>query len=281
MKLVRFAGGRIGVVGVDGVRDVTEAAGADAHEWPPVGMVRTIASFQARRAAIEAAAAQVTPIALDGAALEAPVVWPNKLLAYPVNYVAHGEEMRSTNRADRNGFFLKAPTSLSGPRDAIVLPVTRYPGRDFHHECELALVIGKRARHVRREHALDYVFGYSCLVDVTMRGEGERVMRKSFDTFCPLGPWIVTADEVGDPSALRLQLWVNGELRQDANTRDLIVDVPGMIVDASAVATLEPGDVIATGTPAGVGPIRPGDTVTIEIERVGRMTLDVRDEVAS
>jgi 2-keto-4-pentenoate hydratase/2-oxohepta-3-ene-1,7-dioic acid hydratase in catechol pathway len=279
MKLVRFSGGRIGVAGVDGVRDVTEAVGADAHEWPPVAMVRTIASFQARRSAIEAAAAQATPIAFEEAAVEAPVVWPNKLLAYPVNYLAHGAEMRSPNRADRNGFFLKAPTSISGPRDAIVLPVARYPGREFHHECELALVIGKRARHVRREDALDYVFGYSCLVDVTLRGEGERVMRKSFDTFCPLGPWIVTADEVGDPGALHLRLWVNGELRQDANTRDLIVDVPGMIVDASAVATLEPGDVIATGTPAGVGPIHPGEQVTIEIERVGRMTLDVVEEV--
>jgi 2-keto-4-pentenoate hydratase/2-oxohepta-3-ene-1,7-dioic acid hydratase in catechol pathway len=281
MKLVRFSGGRIGVVVDDGVRDVTDAAGADAREWPPVGMVRAIASFDARRTAIEAAAAQATAVALDQAALEAPVVWPNKLLAYPVNYVAHGEEMRSANRADRNGFFLKAPSSLSGPREPIVLPVSRYPGREFHHECELAVVIGKRARHVRPENALDYVFGYSCLVDVTLRGEGERVMRKSFDTFCPMGPWVVTADEVGDPSALRLRLWVNGELRQDANTRDLIVDVPGMIAGASAVATLEPGDVIATGTPAGVGPIRPGDSVTIEIERVGRMTLDVVEEVLS
>jgi 2-keto-4-pentenoate hydratase/2-oxohepta-3-ene-1,7-dioic acid hydratase in catechol pathway len=120
------------------------------------------------------------------------------------------------------------------------------------------------------------VFGYSCLMDITVRGKEERVMRKSYDTFTPLGPALVTADEVGDTGDLDMKLWVNGDLRQHASTRDLIVDVANMVALASSVATLEPGDVIATGTPEGVGPIRDGDTVTIEIERVGRMVVPVR-----
>jgi 2-keto-4-pentenoate hydratase/2-oxohepta-3-ene-1,7-dioic acid hydratase in catechol pathway len=109
-----------------------------------------------------------------------------------------------------------------------------------------------------------------------VRGKEERVMRKSYDTFTPIGPALVTADEVGDPGNLDMKLWVNDDLRQHATTRDLIVDIPNMIALASSVSTLEPGDVIATGTPEGVGPIRDGDTVTIEIERVGRMTVPVR-----
>jgi 2-keto-4-pentenoate hydratase/2-oxohepta-3-ene-1,7-dioic acid hydratase in catechol pathway len=117
------------------------------------------------------------------------------------------------------------------------------------------------------------VFGYVCLIDVTIRGKEDRVMRKSYDTFTPIGPAIVTRDEVGDARALNLRLWVNGELRQDANTRDLILDVPNMVAMASSVATLYPGDIIASGTPAGVGPIKAGDQVTIEIERVGRMSV--------
>ena len=122
----------------------------------------------------------------------------------------------------------------------------------------------------------DYVFGFSCLIDAVIRGKEERVTRKGFDTFCPVGPWIVTADEVGDAAShLQGRLWVNGELKQDANTRDLILDIAGMIEMASSVMTLYPGDIIAAGTPAGVGPIRHGDKVKIEFERVGTMTLDV------
>jgi 2-keto-4-pentenoate hydratase/2-oxohepta-3-ene-1,7-dioic acid hydratase in catechol pathway len=205
--------------------------------------------------------------------LEAPILWPNKLIAYPVNFVAHGEERNVTLRADTNGFFLKANSSLSGPVDPIILP--DLPDREIHHECELAIIIGKTGRRIDASEALDYVFGYSCLIDVTLRGKEDRVMRKSYDTFTPIGPAIVTSDEVGDPSALDLKLWVNSELRQHANTRDLIVDIPGMVSMASSVATLYPGDVIASGTPAGVGPIKSGDQVTIEIERVGRMSVPV------
>jgi 2-keto-4-pentenoate hydratase/2-oxohepta-3-ene-1,7-dioic acid hydratase in catechol pathway len=123
--------------------------------------------------------------------------------------------MNSLNRADRNGFFMKAGSLIVSPSDVIVLPDVDRP---IHHECELGLVIGRRGRHIRPEDALDYMFGYCCLIDCTVRGTEERVMRKSYDTFTPIGPAIVTSDEVGDASNLNMKLWVNDELRQDANT---------------------------------------------------------------
>lgn len=274
MKLVRFHGGRVGLV-IDGtVRDVTEAAGVDPSAWPPVDVVRLIARFDAQREALQAAALAAPALPLDSVALENPVPWPNKLIAIPVNYHAHALEMSSPAISKNGGFFVKSASSLSGASEPIRVP--DLPGRAVHHEAELAVIIGRRGRHIPREHALDYVFGYGCLLDMTVRGKQERAIRKSFDTFTPLGPWIVTADEIPDPAALRVQLWVNGELRQDAWTRDMIIDVPEIIAMCSAVMTLEPGDVIATGTAEGVGPVTPGDTVTIDITPgVGRMTVAV------
>ena len=275
MRLVRYNAGRIGILEANLVHDVTTAIGSDASAWPPVAMVQLIRDFAILKPKIQSALT-VPGVPLDKVHVEAPIAWPNKLIAYPVNFVAHGEERKVALRADINGFFLKAPSSLIGPSDPIVLP--NLPDREVHHECELAIIIGKSGRHIEREQALDYVFGYACLIDVTVRGKEDRVMRKSYDTFTPMGPAITTSDEVGDPGALELKLWVNSELRQHANSRDLILNVPKMISMASSVATLYPGDIIASGTPAGVGPIENGDHVTIEIERVGRMTVAVQQE---
>jgi 2-keto-4-pentenoate hydratase/2-oxohepta-3-ene-1,7-dioic acid hydratase in catechol pathway len=273
MRLVRFNEGRIGVLQGDRVHDASAAVGLDLAAWPPVGMIRLIRDFAALRPKLEQAA-RSPGLPLADVKLLAPIVWPHNLFAYPVNYIAHQTEMASTHRADLNGYFLKATSSISGPHDPIVLP--DLPSREIHHECELALIIGKAGRHISTGAAMDHLFGYSCLIDVTVRGKEERVMRKSYDTFTPIGPALVTPDEVGDPGNLDMKLWVNDDLRQHATTRDLIVDIPNMIALASSVSTLEPGDVIATGTPEGVGPIRDGDKVTIEIERVGRMTVPVR-----
>lgn len=273
MRLVRFNEGRIGVLAGDNVHDVTGAIGVDPAAWPPVGMLQLIRNFASLKGKLEQAT-RSGGVPLAGVRLLAPIVWPHNLFAYPVNYIAHQTEMASTHRADLNGYFLKATSSISGPQDPIVLP--DLPSREIHHECELALIIGKGGRHIPVEKALDHVFGYSCLMDITVRGKEERVMRKSYDTFTPIGPALVTADEVGDTSNLDMKLWVNKDLRQHAGTRDLIVDIPNMVALASSVSTLEPGDVIATGTPEGVGPIRDGDTVTIEIERVGRMSVPVQ-----
>jgi 2-keto-4-pentenoate hydratase/2-oxohepta-3-ene-1,7-dioic acid hydratase in catechol pathway len=194
-------------------------------------------------------------------------------MAYPVNYHDHAKEMASKGLASVQGYFLKSNSSLSGPQDPIELPALT--GREIHHECEIALIIGKQGRQIAPENALDYVFGYACLLDMTVRGKEERVFRKSYDTFTPVGPWIVTADEVPNPEDIDMKLWVNDELRQQANTRDLIVDIRQMVSIASSASTLYPGDIIATGTPAGVDKVVPGDVVTIEVANVGRMSVPV------
>jgi 2-keto-4-pentenoate hydratase/2-oxohepta-3-ene-1,7-dioic acid hydratase in catechol pathway len=273
MKLIRFNGGRIGLVKDDFVYDISAVVGAGDGQWPPVEMNRLIRDFAALGLAIERASAAADPVPFSAVHLETPVPWPNKLMAYPVNYHDHAKEMSSVGFANIKGYFLKSSSSLVGASDSIVLP--NLPERSVHHECELGLIIGKECRGVSVEDAMDVVFGYACLMDITIRGNEERVMRKSYDTFTPVGPWIVTADEVSDPKNLRMRLWVNDELRQDANTCDLIVGLPEMVSLASSASTLYPGDIIATGTPAGVGPILAGDKVTIEIESVGRMSLPV------
>jgi 2-keto-4-pentenoate hydratase/2-oxohepta-3-ene-1,7-dioic acid hydratase in catechol pathway len=272
MKLFQFNGRRIGIERQGIAYDITDALGIDPSAWPPVHMVALIAKADGVLPGI-IEHPKAKRIDLDRVRLDVPIEWPNKLLAFPVNYLDHKAEMNSPNRADLNGFFLKANSSLSGPNDPIVLP--ELPGREIHHECELGIVIGKQGRNIPRDRAYAHIFGDACLIDVVVRGKEERVMRKSWDTFCPFGPWIVTADEVPNPDSLETKLWVNDELRQNANTRDLIVDIPGMIELSSRVATLFPGDIIATGTPAGVGPIRRGDRVRIAIDHVGEMTLPV------
>lgn len=274
MKIARFGKGQVGVVVGDEVVDVTQAAGIDATEWPPVGPNRLIAEFDQRREAIEAAVATGTRTPLADAQLLTPVPWPSKVIAYPVNYHDHGREMQASYRADVQGFFLKPPSSLSGPEDAVELPAL--PGREVHHESELAIIIGKGGRDIAREDWQDHVFGYACLLDMVVRGREERVFRKAYDTFCPVGPWITTADEVDDPTQLEMKLWVGDELRQHANTRDLVLDIAGMVAMASTVMTLHPGDIIATGTPAGVGPVVDGDVIRITIDQLGEMNIPVR-----
>jgi 2-keto-4-pentenoate hydratase/2-oxohepta-3-ene-1,7-dioic acid hydratase in catechol pathway len=272
MKILRFDSWHVGVTDGQRVADISALCGAHEADWPPVAVNRLVRDWpQLRALAAEALAAATTP--LSSVRLETPVPWPNKLMAYPVNYHDHAREMGTRGIASVQGYFLKSASSLSGPADPVVLPAL--PGREVHHECEIALVIGSGGRQIPRERALDHVFGYACLLDMTIRGREERVFRKSYDSFTPVGPWIVTADEVPDPADIEMKLWVNGELRQHANTRDLIVDIPDMVAVASSASTLYPGDLIATGTPAGVGPVHDGDVITIEIAHVGRMSVPV------
>ena len=273
MRIARFDEGRVGVVVAGGIVDVSDVCGVDAGEWPPVGPTRLVARFGQLRPAIEQAAATRAPVPLDSVVLRTPIPWPNKVIAYPVNYHAHGREMQADYRATHQGFFLKPNSALSGAGEPVELPAVS--GREVHHEAELAIIIGREVRGARREDWRDYVFGYACLLDMVVRGREERVFRKAFDTFCPVGPWIVTADEVPDPENLAFSLTVNGAPRQAANTRDLVLDIPGMIEMASAVMTLYPGDIIATGTPQGVAPVVAGDTIHIAIEGVGEMKVGV------
>ena len=283
MKLAVFEGHRVGVVEGDQLFDVTDAVPGAGPAWPPMYMNALIANWNDLGPKIASKRASAKGISLSSVKLLPPNPCPVHVIAAPANYRKHIGEIgaRSVSKgrsADQMGFFMKATASLVGAGGAIELP--RGSTRRFDHESELAVIIGRRARNVPRAEAMDYVFGYSCLIDVTMRiepgvAEEERVTRKSFETFTPLGPWIVTADEVPDPHNLRNQLWVNGQSKQDANTRDMIVNIPALIELISSVMTLNPGDVIASGTPEGVGPIVPGDKIRIGIESVGEMTLPV------
>jgi 2-keto-4-pentenoate hydratase/2-oxohepta-3-ene-1,7-dioic acid hydratase in catechol pathway len=170
------------------------------------------------------------------------------------------------------GLFLKATSSLVGAGTAIQI---HHPQRRTDHEIELAVVIGTTCRNASRANALCHVAGYTIGLDITIRGPEERSLRKSLDTYAILGPWLVTADEFGNPAERELVLTVNGLVRQRANTRDLIMDVPALIEFASHYYTLHAGDVLFTGTPEGVGPIQPGDTLEACIEEIGCMQVGV------
>jgi 2-keto-4-pentenoate hydratase/2-oxohepta-3-ene-1,7-dioic acid hydratase in catechol pathway len=233
-----------------------------AEEWP-----RVATSISAD--ALGALAA--TPV--EAAGWDAPVPRPPKIVGAALNYGAHAEEMRAGPTVETGGLFLKASSSVVGPGATVVLP---FADRRTDQEAELGVVIGRRGRHVPAAGALDHVLGYTCLLDISVRGDGDRSIRKSFDTFTPIGPFLATPETVGDPGSLRLRCWVGDELRQDASTSALLRSVPELIAEISAAMTLEPGDVIATGTPAGVGPLAPGDRITVEIERVGRLEVGVK-----
>ena len=277
MRLVVFDDSRLGLLRDERVIDVSDLVGAGAAEWPPVFLLRAIAGFDRVRPRLEDALRSRPGVPLGQVQLRAPVVFPNKVIAAPVNYRAHIEEMRplikgELHAIDKYGVFLKAPSSVVGPGATVELP---FPDRRTDHEVELGVVIGRTARDVAAADAMRYVFGYTGVMDITVRGEEDRSTRKSFDTFTPVGPVLVTADEIPDPHGLQLQLWVNGERRQNGNTRDMIWNVPRLIEYASHVMTLYPGDLFSTGTPEGVGPLTPGDEVTLEIERIGRMSVRV------
>jgi 2-keto-4-pentenoate hydratase/2-oxohepta-3-ene-1,7-dioic acid hydratase in catechol pathway len=174
---------------------------------------------------------------------------------------------------DKYGLFLKAASGLVGPSEGVALA---FPGRRNDHEVELGVVIGKTIRHATRDNALDCIAGYAIALDMTVRGPEDRSFRKSADSYSVLGPWLVTADEIADPDMLDLSLTVDGEPRQKSNTRHLICDVRDLIVRASAVYALHPGDIIMTGTPDGVGEVWAGATIHAEIEGIGAMDVKVR-----
>ncbi len=282
MKLCIYDDGRLGMVRGGAVFDATAALEAlPAWRYGVRAGDPLIAALPSMRSRIEDAAAAVTGVPLESVALQAPVVWPGKLIAAPVNYDDHLAEAQAdpgvfaaaqVKRIHEIGLFLKATSSLVGCSRGIT--VTK-PDRRTDHEVELAVLIGRTASNVPCESALEYVAGYAIGLDITVRGPEERSLRKSIDSYSVLGPWMVTADEIDDPDNLDFSLQVNGETRQSANTRDLVIDVAGLIEMASSWYTLEPGDVIYTGTPAGVGPIAPGDVLTATIEKIGTMEVAV------
>lgn len=282
MKLCFFNQFRLGLVDGEQVLDVSgalDALPAQAYPFPRHDVyVAALGDIQSRAAAL-AKTAPALPLA--SVRLHSPVLNPGKIVAAPVNYKKHLEEAiadeATFSRAhvrviQETGLFLKATSSLIGPSDPVRLPL---PERRTDHEIELAVVIGRSGFRVPREKALEHVAGYAIGLDITIRGPEERSLRKSLDTYTVLGPWLVTSDEIGDPSGLGFELTVNGETRQRANTSDLIMDVPDLIAFVSQYYTLEPGDILLTGTPDGVGPIQPGDEMVSRIDKIGEMRTRV------
>ena len=283
MRLCRFDSGRLGVVEGGSLRDVTAALDVlPAYRYPLPTCDPLILNLAAVTERIRALLPNAPTVPLAAATLLCPVANPGKVVAAPVNYQKHLDEVRGDeglhhqnpiNTIHKAGLFLKATSALAGPGEGIAL---RKLDRRNDHEIELAFVIGKTARNVSAADALDYVAGYAIGLDISIRGPEERSLRKSADTYATLGPWLVTADEVPEPNALDLELSVNGETRQHSNTRHMIFGVRQLIELASSFFTLHPGDVFFTGTPEGVSPIEPGDTIVASIERIGTMTVKVR-----
>ena len=282
MKLCRFDDNRLGLVQDDGIRDVTsvlEALGPFRYPLPKEDPY--IAALASLRPKIEEAAKKAKPVAADKVKLLAPVANPGKIIAAPVNYNKHLQEALADkgihhgnliNEIHKAGMFLKATSAVVGPGEGVKLVHT---DRRNDHEVELAIVIGRRTKNVSVEEAKNSIAGYCIGLDMTILGPEERSFRKSPDSYCVLGPWLVTADELADPGNVSLKITVNGETRQDAHTSDLIVKVPDLVAWASTFYTLHPGDVILTGTPQGVGPVKPGDVMEATLERIGSMRVQV------
>jgi len=278
MRICRFDRDRLGIVQGDEVLDVTRALEAiPGQRWPLAQGDPFILHFRKVVAAAKKLAPRAKRKKLAKVKLLSPVANPGKIIGAPINYndhiaesikdpgIAHGRTNIEKGIGEW-GLFLKAGSSLIGFGEAIRL---RWPDRRNDHEVELALVIGKKGNKIPREKALEHVCAYAIGLDMTVRGPELQCFRKSIDTYSVLGPWLTTADEMADPNKLDLSITVNGEIRQKSNTRYLVYDVERLIEFGSSMYTLHPGDVIMTGTPAGVAPVKPGDVLHAYVEGVG------------
>jgi len=283
MKLCRYDEDRLGVVRGNMVHDVTEAqTQIRAAARYDVKGDAVIAALPQWRSRIEEMAAKAPGKPLAQVKLLSPVARPSKLVAAPTNYKAHIEEMQA-RAATQNimpspaigqaGLFLKANSSMVGPSEGVAI---RFPDRRNEHEVELVIIFGKTGSDIPRDKALDYVAGYCIGLDMTARGKEDRSFRKSIDSYSVLGPWMVTADEIADPDNVPLSISVNGEQKQISNTNMLIYDCRKLIEWGSTFYTFYPGDVLYTGTPEGVSPVKPGDTMVATIPPIGEMTVPVR-----
>ncbi|MGH7311074.1 MAG: fumarylacetoacetate hydrolase family protein [Candidatus Rokuibacteriota bacterium] len=278
MKLLFFDDFKLGVLKGDAVVDVSSVV-ADVPRTGPHNLISgLIERFADYRRRLEDAAARGTGVPVSRVRIRPPLPRPVNIVAMAVNYMEDGTR---SEPAPINAFH-KSPNAVIGDDDTMVLPDV--PATIFEGEAEVALVIGKRASHVRAAQAMDYVFGYTNFIDGSARGlppAGNTFYQmKSRDTFAPLGPYIVTADEVPDPHKLQIRLWVNGELKQNFNTSDMAHQIPRCIEWVTSIHALEPGDVLATGTNhRGLSAFQDGDRIELETERVGRLRVNVRDEL--
>jgi 2-keto-4-pentenoate hydratase/2-oxohepta-3-ene-1,7-dioic acid hydratase in catechol pathway len=283
MKLVTFTDNsstRIGIAKDGGIVDLKRV-----DPDLPRDMIALMNQWQQVRGAVERAASRSADITLKSVKLEAPVPRPGKVLAIGLNYADHIAES-GQKTPEQQVWFCKHVTSINPPFEAVQLPKASMM---LDYEAELVAVIGKRCKHVAKEKAHEVVFGYCAGNDVTVRDwqfkSPQWMLGKSFDTHAPFGPWIVTADEIGDPHALGIRGFVNGEKRQDSNTKHLVFNVYDQIALLSQAMTLEPGDIIFTGTPGGVGAalkppqfLKAGDVTRVEIDKIGAIEATVVPE---
>ncbi|MDH7797617.1 MULTISPECIES: fumarylacetoacetate hydrolase family protein [unclassified Beijerinckia] len=284
MRLCRFEPNRFGVIEGEWIADVTELV---LGSLPPLVYPATagdplIAALPGLLPRIREAAAKAPRKALADVRLLSPVGMPGKIIGAPANYMKHVAEVAADKAINQGvvgktiddlGLFLKAGTSVVGPSAGIEV---HFADRRTDHEGELVAIIGKGGKDIPYEKALDHVFGYTLGLDMTLRGAEDRSLRKSVDSYAVMGPWMVTADEIADPNAVDLWLDVNGERRQESSTSYMIFNTQKLIAYASRFYTLQPGDLIMTGTPEGVAPVVPGDTIALTVPEIGTMHVQVR-----
>jgi len=278
VKLLFFDDFKLGVLKGDTVFDVSSLVESVPHTGPHDLISGLIAGFGRYRAQLEEAATKSGGTPLSRVRVRPPLPRPTNIVCMAVNYMEDGTR---SEPAPINAFH-KSPGAVIGNGDTMVLPDV--PATIFEGEAEVALVMGKRASAVKAEEAMSYVFGYTNFIDGSARGlppAGNTFYQmKSRDTFAPMGPCIVTADEVPDPLNLQVRLWVNGELKQNFNTNDMAHKIARCIEWVTSIHTLEPGDVLATGTNhRGLSAFQDGDTVELETDRLGRLRFNVRDEL--
>ena len=288
MRICRFnhksAGeNRIGLVRDGEVFDATAAMDAlPAHRYPfPIGD-QMIANLASLRPKMEAAADAAPGVPVGEVDFLSPVANPTKIIGVPQNYQDHADEAAADvgisqgqprRKMEDQGLFLKANSALIGPSEGVAL---RFSDRRTDHEAELGMIIGRKCSNVGHDDAMSHVAGYAIAMDMVVRGKEDRSFRKSVDSYAVLGPWMVTADEISDPGNLDFLLSIGGEVRQKNNTRNLILGLPGQIVWASRFYSLHPGDIIMSGTCAGVSRVEPGDVMHLEFEGIGAMDVPVR-----
>src|SRR5437867_2840106 len=278
MKILFFDDFKLGVLKGDAVVDVSDTVRDIPHTGPHnliSGLIERFADYKRR---LEEAVSRGKSVPLGQVKIRPPLPKPTNIECMAVNYMEDGTR---SEPAPINAFH-KSPSAIIGPEDTMVLPDV--PATIFEGEAEVALVIGKRASNVRAADAMSYVFGYTNFIDGSARGllpAGNTFYQmKSRDTFAPIGPWIVTADEIVDPHKLQVRLWVNGELKQNFNTSDMAHKIPRCIEWVTSIHTLEPGDILATGTNhRGLSGFQNGDRIELETEGLGRLRFNVRDDL--
>jgi 2-keto-4-pentenoate hydratase/2-oxohepta-3-ene-1,7-dioic acid hydratase in catechol pathway len=278
VKLAFFDDFRLGVVRDDVIVDVSAITAGIPRVHPHDVLRALIEDWDHWRSRLESAAGQGPGFPVAATVLRPPVPRPVNVDCMAVNYLEGG----TLSALPPISAFHKSPNSIIGPGDTMVLPDV--PGTIFEGEAELALVIGKRGKDIPLADAMDHVFGYTNLIDGSVRGlpSGANVFyeMKSRDTFCPIGPFLVTKDEIPDPQNLAVRLWNNGELMQDFSTSDMAHLIPRCVQFVSSVHTIEPGDLIATGTNhGGLNPFMDGDEIELEVEGLGRLRISVRDDL--